>query len=151
MMTTLEIRTEVKFDSVEEARIAGQAIEQFLGVKGKNGIRIYTFERNEDTKRHSRTTHPLYLPERPKVTRGHQEIETRLMNLVKNVKVAVPSIPSEADLREGVMVLEGNQWMIDYQRLFDNVSKFAEKSEMKEEFNSAVALTLQNEATGRIK
>lgn len=152
-MTTLEISANVKFDTVTEARIAGQAIEQFLGLKGKNGVRLYSFESNEEGKRPSRKTHPLYLPDgdRSKVTRGQQEVETRLMNLVKNIHSAVPAIPVDADLKEGVMLLEGKQWNINYQQLFDNAGNYADKAEIKEAFNSAVALTLQQEATGRVR
>ena len=152
MTTTLAISTNVKFDSVAEARIAGQAIEQFLGVKGKNSVRIHSFEENEGNKRPSRKTHPLYVPEPPtNVTRGQQEVETRLMNLLKNIHAAIPTLPIDAELREDVMVLDGQQWIIDYQRLFDNVGNFADKAEVKEAFNSAVALTLQQEVTGRIR
>jgi hypothetical protein len=152
MTTTLEISANVKFDSVAEARIAGQAIEQFLGIKGKNGVRLYSFETLEGRNRPSRNTHPLYLPERSmNITRGRQEVETRVMNLVKNVRVAIPTLPAEADVKEEVMILDGNLWTVDYQRLFDNVGEFVEKAEVKEAFNSAVALTLQQEATGRIR
>lgn len=152
MTTTLEISANVNFDSVAEARIAGQAIEQFLGIKGKNGVRLYSFETLEGRNRPSRNTHPLYLPERSKsITRGRQEIETRVMNLVKNIRVAIPALPAEADVKEEVMILEGNLWTVDYQRLFDNVGEFVEKTEVKEAFNSAVAITLQQEATGRIR
>ena len=152
MTTTLEISANVKFDSVAEARIAGQAIEQFLGIKGKNGVRLYSFETLEGRNRPSRNTHPLYLPERStNITRGRQEVETRVMNLVKNVRVAIPTLPAEADMKEEVMILDGNLWTVDYQRLFDNVGEFVEKAEVKEAFNSAVALTLQQEATGRIR
>jgi hypothetical protein len=152
-MTTLEISANVKFASLEEARVAGQAIEQFLSIKGKNGVRLYSFEQNEDGKRPSRNTHPLYLPDsdRSKVTRGQQEVETRLMNLVKNIHAAVPVIPVGAELKEAVMVLDGKQWGINYQQLFDNVAVHADKAEVKEAFNSAVALTLQQEVTGRIR
>lgn len=152
MTTTLEISANVKFDSVAEARIAGQAIEQFLGIKGKNGVRLYNFETLEGRNRPSRNTHPLYLPERStNITRGRQEVETRVMNLVKNVRVAIPTLPAEADVKEEVMILDGNLWTVDYQRLFDNVGEFVEKADVKEAFNSAVALTLQQEATGRIR
>lgn len=152
MTTTLEISANVKFDSVAEARIAGQAIEQFLGIKGKNGVRLYSFETLEGRKRPSRNTHPLYLPEPlTKNTRGKQEVETRVMNLVKNIHSAVPALPVDADLKAEVMVLEGKSWAVDYQRLFDNVGTFVEKADVKEAFNSAVALTLQQEATGRIR
>lgn len=152
MTTTLAISTNVQFDSVAEARIAGQAIEQFLGVKGKNGVRLHSFESNEGGKRPSRKTHPLYVPEPPtNVTRGQQEVETRRMNLLKNVRAAIPALPVDAELDVDVMVLDGQQWIIDYQRLFDNIGNYADKADVKEAFNSAVALTLQQEATGRIR
>lgn len=152
MTATLEITTTVKFASVTEARIAGQAIEQFLGVKGKNGVRLYSFEQPEGKARPSRTTHPLYLPEPgANITRGRQEVETRLMSLVKNIHTAIPALPVEADIKDSVMVLDGKQWIINYQRLFDNIANYADKAEVKEAFNSAVARTLQLEATGRIQ
>ena len=73
------------------------------------------------------------------------------MNLVKNVHAAIPSLPADAELKEDVVILDGKQWVVDYQRLFDNVANYADKGEVKEAFNSAVALTLQLEATGRIR
>lgn len=152
MHTTLEISANVKFDSVAEARIAGQAIEQFLGLKGKNGVRLYSFETHEGRNRPTRKTHPLHLPEPlTKNTRGKQEVETRVMNLVKNIHAAIPALPVEADLKEEVMMLEGKSWAVDYQRLFDNVGAHVEKADVKNVFNEAVALTLQQEATGRLR
>ena len=153
MTTTLAISTNVKFDSLEEARVAGQAIEQFLGIKGKNGVRLYSFEVNEGAKRPTRTTHPLYspIPDTSRITRGKQDAESRVINLVKNIRSAIPSLPVDAALADDVLKLEGKQWGVDYQRLFDNVANYADKGEVKEAFNSAVALTLQQEATGRIR
>jgi hypothetical protein len=151
MTTTLAISINVQFDSVAEARVAGQAVEQFLGVKGKNGVRLHSFE-NVEGGRPRRVTQPLYLPEPSvNITRGRQEIETRLMNLLKNIHASIPTLPVDADLQEEVAVLDGKQWVIDYQRLFDNIGNHTDKAEAKGAFNSAVALTLQQEATGRIR
>lgn len=153
MMTTLEIRANVKFDSLEEARVAGQAIEQFLGIKGGNSVRIYDFESKGEGKLPRKLVVPLY-PAKPtaNITRGRQEIEGRLTSLVKNLHASIPAIPADAELKkESVMYLEGREWAINYQHLFDLVGEHVEKSEVKDAFNSAVALTLQQEATRGLK
>lgn len=153
MTTTLAITTNVNFDSVEEARLAGQAVEKLLGIKGRNSVRLVTFEAKENGKLPTRKAEPLYLPvpDTSRITRGRQDADARLMNLVKNVHAAIPSLPADAELKEDVVILDGKQWVVDYQRLFDNVANYADKGEVKEAFNSAVALTLQLEATGRIR
>jgi hypothetical protein len=152
MRTTLEIGATVQFDSIEEARIAGQVIEQFLGIKGKRSVRLYDFESNDNSKLPVKKSVPLYLPERTSnITRGKQDTDSRLINLVKNIHNSIPALPVDSNLSDGVMILNGQQWVIDYQRLFDNVGKYADKAEVKEAFNTAVAITLQQEATGRIR
>lgn len=153
-MVKLEVRSDVNFDSVEEARVAGQAIERFLGTKGARGVHIYEYrDPNSESKLPFRSEVPLYLPEKPQnVTQARQETETRLSSLVKNLRSQIASLPLDADLDAGVLGLDGRRWTIDYQALFDNVAKHVEKSaEMKDAFNSAVAMTLQMEATRGIK
>ena len=84
MTTTLEISANAKFDSVAEARIAGQAIEQFLGIKGKM-VSVFTALRALKGVTVPAATLTLYTSRKvtTKITRGHQEVETRVMNLVK--------------------------------------------------------------------
>lgn len=152
MMTTLEIRANVKFDSVDEARVAGQAIEQLLGIKGQNNVRIFDFELKEGRRLASKRVISLY-PPKPHVggTRGRQDMEGRLTNLVKNLHSSIPALPVDADLKEGVIVLDGRDWVLNYQVLFDLIGVHVDKSEAKDAFNAAVALTLQQEATRGVK
>lgn len=150
-MVTLEVRTSTHLDTVEEARIVGQAVERFLNAEGKNHVRVYV-SRQREGKLPIREEVPLHLPERStNTTQGRQEVEFRLMALGKNLRASIPVIPEGPALNDGVMVLDGKRWTINYQQLFDNVAQYAEKSEVKDAFNAAVALTLQQEATRGIK
>lgn len=149
MSITLEINAHVPFETVEEARAVGQALENMLRIKEQRMIRLY------DVSGESGFCHreiPLYQPEPlPNVTRGKQETETRLMMLVKSIRKLFPDLPAEAAIDEQVMVLDGPQWRIDYQRLYDNVKADTGVAEVKDVFNSAVAVALQQEATGRVQ
>lgn len=152
MSITLEINAHVPFETVEDARAVGQALEKMLQIKQQRMIRLY------DVSGESGFCHreiPLYLPESlPNMTRGKQETETRLMMLVKSLRKLFPDLPAEAAIDEEVMILDGPQWRIDYQRLYDNVKAdtgVTDAKEVKEVFNSAVAVALQQEATGRVQ
>lgn len=149
-MTTLEISATVKFDSVVEARIAGQAIEQFLGIKGKNAVRLIA---SADGSNFGRKTLPLYPASQNTdgFTRGKQDMESRVMTLAKNIHINIPALPVDANLTENVLILEGKQWGVNFQQLFDNVAVHADKNEVKEAFNAAVALTLQQEVLRGVK
>lgn len=153
-MIKLEVRTDGDFNSVEEARSVGQTIERLMKAAGKHGVHIYEYPDNTSAPKFPfRSEVPLYLPEKPlNVTQARQETETRLSSIIKNLRAQIATLPLEANLETDVLTLDGRRWTIDYQTLFDNVGKYVEKtSETKDAFNSAVATTLQMEATRGIK
>jgi hypothetical protein len=140
----LEISTLTLYDTVEEARQAGQSVETIIGKTG-NSVRLHevgTFR-----------SIPLYAPtvDRSRFTRGLQEVEGRIGSLVKGLRSAIPEL-AEVEFTEGVKVLDRQVWTVNYQQLFDNVIQHvSNREEGLTAFRSAVALTLQNEFLRGVK
>ena len=155
-MSWLEVTARVKFSSPEEARQAGQAVEAVL--KDRTGlldIKLYDFEGNPKSssklpRRVNLSLHTI-IPDRSRVTRGKQDMEARLISLIKNIRLAIPDLPEDADLTKEALVLSHQQWGVSYQQVFDNIGLVMDKAEVKDAFTDAVAKTLQTEATRGLK
>lgn len=138
----LDINTTSFFDSVEDARRVGQTIDALLQGDRAGSVKI----------RKGFTAVALYEPQPDKSnwTRDGQLIDGRVNSLVKNIRAAIPAI-AEVDITAGVKVLDGKVWVVDYQRLFDNVAEHTDRTEALPLFKDAVALTLQNETLRGVK
>jgi hypothetical protein len=89
-------------------------------------------------------------PDKSNWTRDGQLIDGRINSLVKNIRTAIPAV-AEVDITTEVKVLDGKIWIVDYQRLFDNVAAHTDRTEALPLFKDAVALTLQNETLRGVK
>jgi hypothetical protein len=89
-------------------------------------------------------------PNKSNWTRDGQLIDGRINSLVKNIRTAIPAV-AEIDITTEVKVLDGKVWIVDYQRLFDNVAAHTDRTEALPLFKDAVALTLQNETLRGVK
>jgi hypothetical protein len=89
-------------------------------------------------------------PDKSNWTRDGQLIDGRINSLVKNIRTAIPAV-AEVDITTEVKVLDGKVWIVDYQRLFDNVAAHTDRTEALSLFKDAVALTLQNETLRGVK
>lgn len=139
----LEINTSQVFESVDSARAAGIAVDSALGshVGSIKVIEVPGF------KPHSLRPD---LADSTQFTYGGQIIDGRLAALVKRLKVAIPAI-ADADINEGVKVLDGKNWTISYQQLLNNISEHVDRVAARAAFDAAVAETLAAEALRGIK
>jgi hypothetical protein len=138
----LDINTTNFFDSVEDARRVGQTIDALLQGDRAGSVKL----------RKGLTAVALYEPKPDKSnwTRDGQLIDGRINSLVKNIRAAIPAV-AEVDITTEVKVLDGKVWIVDYQRLFDNVAAHTDRTEALLLFKDAVALTLQNETLRGVK
>jgi hypothetical protein len=138
----LDINTTNFFDSVEDARRVGQTIDALLQGDRAGSVKL----------RKGLTAVALYEPKPDKSnwTRDGQLIDGRINSLVKNIRAAIPAV-AEVDITTEVKVLDGKVWIVDYQRLFDNVAAHTDRTEALPLFKDAVALTLQNETLRGVK
>jgi hypothetical protein len=141
---TLSVQSSLHFDTVAQARIVGQAVERVLGLDLKN-----------DAPGHGPiqlavggTKFYLHQPDPAATTRDGQLIDGRIMSLTKNLRAAFPEL-TDAKFLDGVKVLDGQVWIVDYKQLLANIREVVEVPFA--EFQAVVANTLQNEVLRGLK
>lgn len=139
----LEINTTQVFESVDSARAAGIAVDSALG-EHAGSIKLVEIP---GFKSHS--LHPDFA-DSTQFTYGGQIIDGRITALVKSLTSAIPELAGQ-DLADNVKVLDGKNWTVDYQQLFNNVKTAAGDIPTSEAFQSAVSDVLAGEALRGMK
>lgn len=140
----LEISTLTLYDTVEAARVAGQAVETIIGKTG-NSVRLYEVGTFRRISLHA----PVF--DRSKMTRGLQEIEGRINSLAKNLRSTIPEL-TDVEFTDNVKVLDQRVWTVSYQQLLENIILHVpDRAAVLPVFQAAVALTLQNEFLRGVK
>jgi hypothetical protein len=145
MSITLSVRTNAIFDTVEQARLVGQAVERVLGLDLKDEKLGHGPIQLAD----DHTAVYLHQPTPAVTTRDGQLIDGRIMALTKNLRAAFPEL-AEQDFLAAVKVLDGQVWVVDYKQLLANIRELVSEVPFAQ-FQAVVANTLQNEVLRGLK
>lgn len=151
-MVNLSVSANIKFDTLEEARRIGQAVELLLG--NEAFFKLTDFIENKSGGK-TAVKHPLHPPVLNNDTViGRQAIQSRWASLTKNLATAFPELTGHV-FNEEAIVIQYKHYEIDYQQVFEEVMatmpEGTDRKEAKGAFQTAVGLTMQTELTGWVK
>lgn len=151
-MVNLSVSANIKFDTLEEARRVGQAVELLLGKEAVFKLTDFV-EGNSGGK--TAVKHPLHPPvPNTNIVIGRQIVQTRWASLTKNLTAAFPELSGHI-FNEEAIIIRYKQYEIDYQQVFEEIMTAlpadTDRKEVKVSFQTAVGLTMQTELTGWVK